>query len=367
MQNKIISRKKILFPLVTALCIIIIIVSCSSCGDKKNIKYEYETIKYGDIQKTISASGTVQVNGMNLVLSKMAGVIYSISTKVNSSVKKGQVLAKIDSTPIDQNLEKMKAKYESAQLELQKAERDLASKKDMFKDNLISKQGMENEEFLYKSTYYKYKQIKIEYDQALSDKDKTIILSPIDGIVINISLGVNSPIAVNQEAFKLAPTLKTMLLLIDVDESDIGYVQEGQTVVFTVSAYPDDKFYGTIKLVNINPQIKSGITSYQAQVICDNTNLKLRPGMTAAATVIVKSKKNVLRVLNQAFIVSPNDKEYEDSSKYVWRKRKSIVAVRPVERVKVETGLVGNQYTEIIKNLKKGDEILIKVIQENNE
>ncbi|HRZ28894.1 MAG TPA: efflux RND transporter periplasmic adaptor subunit [Spirochaetota bacterium] len=367
MQTALEIIKKFRIPLIAAIFVLVIIFAYRSCGEEKVIRYEYERIKFGDIQKTISASGTVQVNRMNIVLSKMSGVISSVNTKINATVKKGQVLAKFDSTTIDQNLEKMKAKYDAAYLELQKAERDLESKKSMYNENLISKQGMENEEFNYKSIFYKFKQIKIEYDQAKSDKDKTIIYSPIDGIVINVLVAVNSPINTNQEAFKLAPTLKTMNLIIDVDESDIGYVQEQQAVEFTVSAFPEQKFRGTIQFVNINPIIKSGITSYQANVLCNNDNEKLKPGMNASAIVIVRNKKNVLRVLNQAFLVSPTGKEYEDMNKFVWRKKKSIVSSLPVERVRVETGLIGNQYTEITKNLKKGDEILIKVTQENDE
>ena len=89
--------------------------------------------------------------------------------------------------------------------------------------------------------------------------------------------------------------------------------------------------------------------------------------MSASATVIIKTKKNVLRVLNQAFIVSPGEITYDDTSKFVWRKRSNLIGGLPVERVKVETGLIGNMYTEIVKNLKKGDKILIKVAQEQSD
>ncbi|HOO72716.1 MAG TPA: efflux RND transporter periplasmic adaptor subunit [Spirochaetota bacterium] len=367
MRKKIVLNKKIISIASALIGILLIFLIARSCGDEKKLIYEYEKIGYGTIQKTITASGSLQVYGVELVLIKIGGIISNIYVEVNAPVKKGQLLARIDSSGIDQNLERMKRRLESAQLELQKAESDYESKKSMYAENLISKQGMENEELNYKTILIKYKQTKFEYDLAKKDKNNTLIYSPINGVVLSINGNINQPIGTNQEMFKIAPSLKKMLLIIDVDESDIGMVEKNQEVVFSVSAYPDETFKGKILDVNINPINKSGIVSYQSRVLCDNNELKLKPGMSASATVIIKTKKNVLRVLNQAFIVSPVEVTFDETAKYVWRKKSNLIGDLPVERVKVETGLVGNMYTEILKNLKKGDKILIKVAQEQSD
>ena len=359
-------KKIIILIAVISLVIFFAFILIRGCGDDRTYSYTYEKIGKGSVEKTISASGHVEVQNLERVLSKMSGIVSHVYVNVHDNVKKGKLLAVFDSTDIDQNLKKSKVRFDNVSDELEKAKRELENSKNMLKENLISKQSFENSTYQYKSVLNKYKQIKIDHEIMLEQKRHTKVYSPISGIIIDRNVNNDFPIGNNREMFTIAPSLKKMIVLIDVDESDIGYVKKNQDVIFTVSAYPDSKFKGTIQYVSISPKNKGGIISYGSTVVCKNEDLKLKPGMTASATVIVKRKKNVLRALNQAFLVSPIEIPYDqdDENKYVWKKTKSIVDAIPMKRVNVKTGLVGDMYTEITENLKEGDEVLIKVIEE---
>jgi HlyD family secretion protein len=155
-----------------------------------------------------------------------------------------------------------------------------------------------------------------------------------------------------------------MKLVISVDESDIGKIKKGQHVTFTVSAYPERTFSGTIKQVRMNPVPKGGVVTYQSTVICDNSDLLLKPGMTATVIIEIEKKDNVLHVPNQAFMVSPVPIDVNDRQKYVWKKTEKLLSGLPVERIPISTGLQGDKNTEIIgKKLKIGEKILIKYVK----
>ncbi|MCL1833846.1 MAG: efflux RND transporter periplasmic adaptor subunit, partial [Leptospirales bacterium] len=141
----------------------------------------------------------------------------------------------------------------------------------------------------------------------------------------------------------------------------IGYIKNGQQVTFSVSAFPDKKFTGTINQIRMNPTKSGGLVTYQALVICDNSELLLRPGMTATATVLVAEKKDVIMALNQAFIVSPEDDISSDrSKKVVWKKGGSIQG-KSYSAVEVNIGLQGDMHTEVTDGVNENDEILVRI------
>jgi HlyD family secretion protein len=250
------------------------------------------------------------------------------------------------------------------------AERRYNGKKEMLRENLVSQKDLEQSEIEYKTALNDYKLIKLEQAETRQQKVSTVIVSPIDGVVVQSSVGTagrydSITVQVNTPLFYVAPSLKAMELTLDIDESDIGSVRKNQKVAFTVSAFPDKKFSGEITYVSISPVQKGGLIVYQPTVICSNTEMLLKPGMTATATIVTDIKENVLRVANQAFIVSP---ELEDVQKVdavvVWKKNSNPLANDPVNMVEVITGLSGDMFTEITGNgLKEGDDVLVKIRQ----
>jgi len=341
--------------------VIIIIILAKSCSKSSNRELVYEKTTRGDVRKTISVTGELDLLEPVNILSKVDGVIEDIYTDFNQHVTKGQLLIKMEPSAISQKMLKTKSLVDSARLEILSAEKDLESKKNLYKDNLISKRAMEMAEVEYSSVLSKYKQVKIDYEVAAKEMDNTRIHSPINGIVISISVKKSTPVSVTTPLILLASNLNKMVLTISIDESDIGYIKNGQHVTFSVSAFSDKKFTGTINQIRMSPIKSGGLVTYQALVLCDNSELLLRPGMTATATVLIEEKKDVLMVLNQAFIVSPeNDVSSNKTKKIVWKKAASLQG-KSYSDVEVKVGLQGDMYTEITDGLKENDEILVRI------
>lgn len=358
-----ITRKKIIAIVAVGVAILLLFAMIRSCSKGSGDKFEYETVGAGTVQRSVSATGTLDITNGQYMMSKTTGAVEKIYVDFNQEVKKGQLLAVISAQEVEQKLSKIAAQLESVKLELNIAKEDLESKKELFRENLISEKGMERANSNYKSVLLKYRQAQVDYNITLEQRNNSRIVSPIDGIVIAVKILPNSPVTLNTNTFIIAPTLKKMTLTISIDESDIGSVNKNQDVVFTVSAFPDKSFKGAINQVHLNPVVKGGLVTYDSIVSCDNSELLLKPGMTATATIIVGKRDNVLRVPNQALLVNPAATPIPTAMNVVWRKVSKMSGKLPVERLQVEVGLRGDNYTEIKKNLKKGDQILIKYIK----
>ncbi|MDY6933520.1 MAG: efflux RND transporter periplasmic adaptor subunit [Spirochaetota bacterium] len=351
--------------------IVIAIILCSiglifflirGCSRGVNYEYIYEKAARGEVKKTISVTGRLEVLDSHIVLSKISGIVKKVYLDFNQKVKKNQLLATLDSTEIDQKITKVESLLDRDALDLLAAKRDLEGKRDLFKDNLISKREMEMAELKYKKITSQLKQTRIDYEIILKKKSYTRITSPCNGIVISREINSNNPVSLNKVLFVIAEDLKRMRLIIQVDESDIGYIKKGQSVIFSVSAFPEKVFQGKISQVRLNPIITGQIVSYQSLVTCDNNELLLKPGMTATATVVVSTKKDVLRLPNEAFIVSPIEIQSETGKRYVWRKQNFSIGELPVVRIEVKIGLFGDYFTEVLADdISVGDEILVGI------
>ena len=352
---------KIISIAVIAAFIIIIVIIFKSCGKNGDKVFIYEKATAGEVKKTISVTGELDIMDPAVILSKTAGVIENIYTDFNQNVSKGELLIKLEGSTIEQKIMKAQGTVDTVKFEIKSAERELEGKKNLYKDNLISKKAMEQAEIEYNAVLNKYKQVKLDYDVALQERNFTRIHSPISGIAIAVYVKKNSPIGISTPLILLAPTLSKMMLTISIDESDIGNIKKGQQVIFSVSAFPDKKFNGIINQVRMNPVKSGGLVTYQALVLCENSELLLKPGMTATATVVIDQKADVLRVLNQAFIISPEtDSDSENGKKYIWKKT-GIGTGKSYKKIEVKTGLAGDMHTEIVDGIKAGDEVMIKI------
>lgn len=346
---------------IVALSAIVLFIIIKSCGGKSEREFVYEKISRGDVRKTITVTGELDVVDPTVIMCMTNGIIEKLYVDFNQYVSKGQLLIKLDSTGVEQRVMKASSLLESARLEIESSKRELEGKTNLYKDNLISKRAMEQAEIEYSTVVSRYKQVKIDYDMAVKEREYTRIYAPVSGIVIAVYKKNNDPVSQAVPLILLAPTLDKMVLTISIDESDIGTVKSGQLVNFAVSAYPDKKFYGTISQVRINPVKAGGLVTYQALVICSNEGLLLKPGMTATATVVIEEKKNVFTVSNQAFMVNPDNLSGDTGgNKFLW-KRDGLIGTGSYKKIPVKTGLVGDMSCEIIEGVKEGDEIMIKI------
>ena len=362
MQRKI-NKKAVIIVIAIGGLILFITLLVRTCGSSVKQELEFAKATTGPIKRTISVTGVIEVTDAHRILSKTPGIIDRVYVDFNDNVRKGQVLASLDSTEIEQKLMKLSAQLESVNLELTIAKEEIEGKKGLYKENLISKVSMQKAELDYKTALMKHKQIQLDYNLVQKQRNNARIVSPVNGIIISREIEANVPADITKTLFIIAPSLKNMHLIISVDESDIGIIRKGQEVYFTVSAYPDEKFYGKIEQVRINPIQKGVLVSYQSLVLCSNDKLLLKPGMTATATVVVAEKAKALRVPNQAFLVSPIEVEFDSDKMYLWIKSGSFTSGLPVKKVEVMTGIRGDIFTEVTKNLNEGDEVLVKVIK----
>ena len=360
MQNKI-SKKNLIIGVSIIGIISIIFIFSKTCSSSDGDEYIFEKATYGRVKHSINVTGVLEVIDTKRVLSKINGVVNKVYVDFNQTIRRGQLLATLDSTEIDTKIIRAQTRFEKAKLELLIAEENRNVKKSLYKDKLIARKEMDKANLDFKKVLFEYKQVKQEYNLAQRQKNYTRITSPINGFVISRDIEDSTPITISKNLFTIAPSLRSMRLIINIDESDIGIIKKGQTVTFMVSAFPEQKFKGSIKQVRINPIQKKGLVSYQSIALAKNEKLFLKPGMTATATIIVSNKARALRVSKNAFLVMPYDIVVDTDKKILWVKDEN--SSNELKKVEVEVGVKGDLYYEITKNVKEGDEVLLRVIK----
>jgi HlyD family secretion protein len=363
------KRKLTLFAgLVTAATITV--SAFYSRGSDPEFAISTEKVSRGPIVKKISASGTLEAVTTVQVGSQVSGSIDSLYADFNSIVKKGQVLARLEPSlfraAIEQaqaNLDRAQADHERVRVTLTDAETKLERARQLADRQLIPANELADAEVAkataeaqLRSSAASVTQARASLEQAQVNLSKTVIKSPIDGIVISRNVDVGQTVAASLSAptlFVLAADLTQMQLNASIDESDLGAINTGQSVRFTVDAYPGETFAGVVKQVRLNPVVTSNVVTYAAIATAPNPELKLKPGMTATLDVEVARRDNALRVPAAALRFKPTAEQLEamNAAPVDNPKRQPIVWVAregAVTGVPVRTGLSDGQWTELI-------------------
>jgi HlyD family secretion protein len=279
-------------------------------------------VSRGSILTVISATGTLEAVDTVLVGTQVSGAIQSLGADFNSIVKKGQVLARLDPSLIQAEIQRAQANLLGAEADVERlnvlvgdAATKLGRAKELAARQLISASDLDAAELALRTTEAQVKAASAQVRQsraALSQAEvnlrKTVIVSPIDGIVISRSVDVGQTVAASLQAptlYTIAADLSQMQLKASIDESDLGSIKDGQVVTFRVDAYPSDVFHGQVQQVRLNPVIESNVVTYAAIISAPNAQLKLKPGMTATITVEVTRRDDVLRVPSAALRFKP--------------------------------------------------------------
>ncbi len=318
-------KKKIIISAAILVIIAGVVLALSLFSRNKNdiAKYEKKAIDKGDIEALVITTGTLNPVTTVDVGSQVSGRIDNLYVDFNSQVKEGQVIAELDQSQFITRVKQNEANYQSAEASLEKTKVTLDNTKkkydramNLFEKELISFEEKESVETQYysavadiQSSEAKLEQAESQLDSSKVDLTYTIIKSPIHGIVINRRVNVGQTVAASLQApvlFQIANDLSKMQVECNVDEADIGKIKEGQKVRFTVDAFPDEKFTGKVSQVRYAPEIVQNVVTYTTIVEVDNPEMKLRPGMTATASIVTGEAKNVLRVLNSALRFNPS-------------------------------------------------------------
>lgn len=336
--------------------------------------YKTQKIENGDIMESITASGTINPLSTVSVGSQASGRIAEIYVDYNSVVKKGQLLALIDQENAKATVQQREAALEIAKAQVAVEENNIkyykkalnrisklnASKYSTEKDLEAAERDYDNAVAQLILEQAQVKQAQASLNSAQTELSYTEIKAPVDGIVISKAVEVGQTVAASfetPELFSVAEDLTKMQIEASVVEADIAKVKEGQKVRFTVDSYADDYFYGTVTQVRNEATTTSNVVTYTVVIGIDNTNMKLKPGMTANVEIITAEEKGVMLVPNQAlrFYIddSDNAKRYKDRG--VW-----IIKNGHPERVTVKIGVSDDDNTQILEStLKIGDEVIV--------
>ena len=276
----------------------------------------------GGIVKAISATGSLNaVNTVN-VGAQVSGTIKKIHVDYNSVVTKGQLLAEIDPSLLEANIRQSEASVLSAAASLQEARANLAEAKrtlernrDLASKGYIAAMELDQSQTAYETALSRIRSAEASLSQAKADLEyKKInlghakIVSPIDGVIINREVDEGQTVNASQSAptlFTIAEDLARMQVEANIDEADIGQIQQGQAVRFTVDAYPEESFDGVVKEVRLASATTDNVVTYTVIITVDNEKKNLMPGMTANVTVIIEKKEGILKIASSSLRFSP--------------------------------------------------------------
>lgn len=318
--------------------------------------------RYGDVTQTVSANGTlnpvIEVN----IGSQVSGTVQKLFVDFNSRVKKGQLLLELDPTLLNAQVAQSRANLHNAEANLLLAQVNEQRLAPLLKSGFVSQSDLDQA-----VANRKVAQAQMELASAQLARDQanlayTVIRSPVDGVVINRMVDVGQTVAASFQTptlFVIGQNLRDMQIDVTVDEADVGQIQVGQAVSFTVDAYPDRRFTGRVAQVRLNPTIVQNVVTYDVVVAVDNRDQVLLPGMTAYVGVIVAERHHALLVPNAALRVRVAGAAVASVETPAATGVVYVLANGALRQVRVKVGASDGQQTEILAGeLRAGDNVV---------
>ena len=331
---------------------------------KNKVTYETAKVTKGNISNSVTATGTIEPVTEVEVGTQVSGIINKIYVDYNSVVKKGQVLAELDKINLQNTLATAKSNLQNAKTEYDYQLKNYTRIKTLHEKKLVSDTD-------YETAWYSYEKARNSYNISRNDLAKAetnlgyaTIYSPIDGVVLSRAVEEGQTVAASFSTptlFTIANDLTDMRVIADVDEADIGDVQEGQRVTFTVDAFPNDTFEGKVTQVRQEATTTSNVVTYEVVVSAPNPDLKLKPGLTANITIYTLEKNNVLSVPAKALRFTPEKGIIGAEDKVVDAQGEHKLWTRQGNTFKAHTVTVGisnGVMTEITGGISEGDVII---------
>jgi HlyD family secretion protein len=403
MKSRIII-KRIVYLIIPSL----VLFMAGSChkGEKA---YTFETaiVKKGSIRNTITATGTVQADTTVLIGTQVSGVIKKIYVDFNSYVRKGQLLAELDKTPLQTQVQQAQASLDDAKSEVEFQTATFERYKALLDKKLVAQADYDQVKYSYDKARANLKTAQAGYDKSIVNLNYASIYSPIVGIVLNRAVDQGQTVAASfstPNLFTIGNDLTQMQVQANVDEADIGQLKKGQPVDFTVDAYPSEIFKGDVRQIRLQPIVTSNVVTYTVIVNAPNPEKKLMPGMTANITVLVQKVDSVAIVPGKALRFTPdaawlaeymknnpagqrqrsegtgqpessnerqrtagatgqpNQSEFQSGAQQ--GKKPVVVWVKTadkIHRTRVVTGAIDGTNAEIKSGLKEGDEVVLSM------
>jgi HlyD family secretion protein len=346
----------------------------------------------GAVRDAVAATGALQAVTTVQVGTQVSGTVAWLGADFNSIVHKGQVIARLDpslfQTQVEQaraNLAKAAADVDNAAVKVDDAQQKYGRAKELAAKQLVAqsdldaaKVAVDMADAALRSSRAQVTQAQAAVNQSQLNLSNTVIAAPIDGIVIGRSVDVGQTVAASLSSptlFTIAADLAEMQVSASIDESDIGRIQPKQPVTFQVDAYPGERFVGTVSQVRLQPTVVQNVTTYSVMIDAPNKALKLKPGMTANVSIEIAAREDVVRVPNAALrfrptaamftalaqtqpAAAPTKKDSADSAGHVW-----VYADNRLQPLLVTLGISDGQTTELVSsNLKPEDAVVTNVV-----
>ena len=298
----------IILAVVVAAIAAIILVKNTKSANKELVIRTHAVTEY-TVENTVTATGTIEPVETVEVGTQVSGKVEKIYVDFNDVVKKGDLLAELDKQTLNQSLSRAKASLTSAESQLNYAKLNYDRIKQLYEANAATLASYQEAQNSYTQAQMSKRNAQASYDQARVDLGYAEIYSPIDGIVLDRAVEVGQTVAASFSTptlFTLANDLTKMQVEADVDEADIGQVNVGQRVSFTVDAYMDDNFDGTVSQIRMKPTTTSNVVTYTVIIEAPNPDQKLFPGMTASVTIVTEEQTG-LAVPAEAFNFTPDE------------------------------------------------------------
>ena len=396
---RLLSRRRLIWAGVAAMVLLIAAAIALRAGTGAEQSFVVEPASRTDLTVAITATGSVQPTKQIDVSSELSGTVRTVSVDFNSPVKVGQVLGELDTDKLKATLNSSRARLASTKAKVVDAEATLAEKKLVYErksalaaSRVSSLQDLDTAKAAYDRAAAVVESTKAEVGVSEADIElnetnlrKSRIVSPIDGVILKRNVDPGQTVASSFQApilFTIAEDLTQMEVQVDVDEANVGKVKEGQHGTFSVDAFPDQKFQARIRELRYGSEVVQGVVTYKAVLTTDNSELLLRPGMTATAEIVVQRVANALTVPNAALRYSPPATRPEQETSLL--RRLGILRGRPSFRqasrrdeggpnrkvwvlkngtpsaVSVVVGASDGQRTEIVNgDLKEGQEVIV--------
>lgn len=347
----------------------IMALSFASCSEKPRTELETYTVEPTSMSEVVTATGTMESVTQVDVGTQVTGIIDKLYADFNDQVQKGQLLAEIEKTLLASELKSADANMASAKATYEYTKKNFERDKALHDEQLISDYEFQTSQRDYDVARLSYEKSQADRVRAAKNLNYAEIYSPIDGIIISREVEVGQTVvsSMNVANLYVIADLDNMQVVGDVDEADIGKVKVGQHVTFTVDAYADDVFDGTVTQVRLNPTTTSNVVTYEVIVAAPNPDHKLIPGLTANLTIYTLELNDVLAVPLKAFRFKPRENEGgngnlpepvalpQPAETTLWVERDGKLI-----ETAVETGVSNSIYQQVINGIEKGDKIALQ-------
>ena len=367
------KRKKIIILSVSIVAVIVVLwFIFGRKSNSTNYIVETATATRGDVSEAVTATGTIEPVTKVDVGTQVSGIIDKLYADYNSVVTKGQLIAEMDKVTLQSELISQQATYDGAKAEYEYQEKNYLRNKALHEKQLISDTEFEESTYNYAKAKSAYESSEANLAKAKRNLAYATITSPIDGVVISRAVEEGQTVAAGFETptlFTIAADLTQMQVIADVDEADIGGVKEGQRVEFSVDAYPNDTFEGTVTQVRLEATEDCNVVTYEVVISAHNPDLKLKPGLTANVTIYIAERRNVINIPLKALRFVPDmpsgqapaaesqpqpQKPGNDSLKTIWVQENNTWTPR-----QVKVGMDNGVNVEICEGLNEGETVAI--------